>query len=153
MQIMDIINSDLIQFGVDIKTKKQALQLISKLFVAQDSNLDEKEIYHALLAREKLGSTIVGHGVAIPHCKNSQITDPIACIIRLKSYIDFSSSSYQKVNLIFGLIVPENNNNEHLRILSKIASLIDDKNIRDKLYKTQNPEDILIALNQYSEEH
>jgi len=153
MQLIDIISKDLIQFDVDASTKKKALQLMGELFVAHTPNLDSKEIYHALLEREKLGSTYVGYGIAIPHCRYSSISEPLACVMRLKNYIDFSGSNTQKVNIIFGLILPEDNNELHINMLSKIASFIDDKKLRDTLHTVHNPEEIYEKISEYSKEH
>ena len=152
MQVADILHSELIQFGIDVKTKKKALQLVSKIFAEQHPELDDKTLYHDLMAREKLGSTYVGHGVAIPHCKNNKISEPIACIVRLKSYIDFSIDSNYRVNILFGLILPDKNNDDNVKILSKIAMLIDNKSFRDKLFTTKNPQEILLSLDNFNKE-
>jgi len=154
MQLIDIINKDLIQFDVEVATKKKALQLIGDLFVAHDPSLDSKEIYHGLLDREKLGSTYVGYGIAIPHCKYPNLSEPLACLIRFKNYIDFSSSNIQKVNIVFSLILPDDDNNHiHINMLSKIASFIDDKKLRDKLNTAKNPEEVFDSINEYSKEY
>ena len=79
------------------------------------------------MQREKLGSTAVGHGIAIPHGRMESLTQPIACFVRLNEGLNMDAPDEQNVDLIFGLIVPQDNTNEHLNLLAYVAKIFDNQ--------------------------
>lgn len=95
--------------------------------------LSDMEILDALISRERLGSTGLGHGVALPHSRLSRIDKPIAAFVTLDKGVDFESADDEPVDLVFGLLVPEHCNDEHLQILAKLAKRFSDDNLRSTL--------------------
>ena len=109
----------------DIHSKKQALTLISQLVAEADSRLKAKHILESLTEREHLGSTSVGHGCAIPHARIQSLTKALCVLISLPEPINFDSDDHpQPTDIVFGLLVPEKATQEHLALLSELATHI-----------------------------
>lgn len=111
---------------------------------AQPDMLTDMEILDALISRERLGSTGLGHGVALPHSRLFNISEPIAAFVTLEKGVDFESADGQTVDLAVGLLVPEDCNDEHLKILAKLARRFSDESLRSKL-RTFNDAETLYA--------
>ena len=107
-------------------------ELIGKL-VAQHTNLDPDAIYENLIAREKLGSTGFGNGIAIPHCRLEDCHQAIGALLQLDGKIDFDALDGQPVDLIFVLLVPQEATEQHLQILKMLAGKLDRADLRDAL--------------------
>ena len=105
MQIDHILTPERTFAGVQGGSKKRVLELIGKL-VAQHTNLDPDAIYENLIARERLGSTGFGNGIAIPHCRLEDCHQAIGALLQLDGKIDFDALDGQPVDLIFVLLVP-----------------------------------------------
>ena len=108
------------------------LELIGKL-VAQHTNLDPDAIYENLIARERLGSTGFGNGIAIPHCRLEDCHQAIGALLQLDGKIDFDALDGQPVDLIFVLLVPQEATEQHLQILKMLAGKLDNAELRDAL--------------------
>ena len=120
-------------------------RLASSNFSAQ-SHLDENHIYNCLQDREKLGSTALGLGVAIPHGRVKGLKDPLISFYRLQSGIDYGSADNEPVDISIFLLVPEVATQLHLELLSEIAQTLADKNKREILRQGQLPIEILQSL-------
>ena len=103
-------------------------------------NLSSETIYRALLAREKLGSTAIGEGIAIPHCRINDCAVPAGCLVTLQEPIDFGSADDQDVDIIFVLLVPEEATEAHLKLLAALARSFSNAEVRDRVRQTQDPE-------------
>ena len=103
-------------------------------------NLSSETIYRALLAREKLGSTAIGEGIAIPHCRINDCAVPAGCLVTLQKPIDFGSADGQDVDIIFVLLVPEEATEAHLKLLAALARSFSNAEVRDRVRQTQDPE-------------
>jgi PTS system nitrogen regulatory IIA component len=103
-------------------------------------NLSSETIYRALLAREKLGSTAIGEGIAIPHCRINDCAVPAGCLVTLQEPIDFGSADGQDVDIIFVLLVPEEATEVHLKLLAALARSFSNAEVRDRVRQTQDPE-------------
>ena len=103
-------------------------------------NLSSETIYRALLAREKLGSTAIGEGIAIPHCRINECAVPAGCLVTLQEPIDFGSADGQDVDIIFVLLVPEEATEVHLKLLAALARSFSHAEVRDRVRQTQDPE-------------
>ena len=103
-------------------------------------NLSSETIYRALLAREKLGSTAIGEGIAIPHCRINDCAVPAGCLVTLQEPIDFGSADGQDVDIIFVLLVPEEATEAHLKLLAPLARSFSNAEVRDRVRQTQDPE-------------
>jgi len=90
-------------------------------------------VYEALIAREKLGSTGFGNGIAIPHCRLQGCESPVSALLHLDAPIDFDAIDGAPVDLLFVLLVPQAATDAHLELLRQIASMLDRKEVRDKL--------------------
>lgn len=132
MQIDHILTPDRTFSGVQGGSKKRVLELIGKL-VAQHTNLDPDAIYESLIAREKLGSTGFGNGIAIPHCRLGDCHQAIGALLQLDGKIDFDALDGQPVDLIFVLLVPQEATDQHLQILKMLAGKLDQAELREAL--------------------
>ena len=103
-------------------------------------NLSSETIYRALLAREKLGSTAIGEGIAIPHCRINECAVAAGCLLTLQKPIDFGSADGQDVDIIFVLLVPEEATEAHLKLLAALARSFSNAEVRDRVRQTQDPE-------------
>ena len=103
-------------------------------------NLSSETIYRALLEREKLGSTAIGEGIAIPHCRINDCAVPAGCLVTLQEPIDFGSADGQDVDIIFVLLVPEEATEAHLKLLAALARSFSNAEVRERVRQTQDPE-------------
>ena len=115
-----------ISCGAELNSKKRALELVSELIAAQQSDLIPTEVFESLVARERLGSTGLGHGVAIPHARLRGLDRTLCAFVRLKRGVDFDAIDGQPVDLICALLVPENSTDAHLELLSLLAEMFGD---------------------------
>jgi PTS system nitrogen regulatory IIA component len=132
-----------IDLDVDASSKKRVLEKVVDL-CAQDEN--KQDWFLSLIEREKLGSTGLGHGVALPHARIANIEEPTACFIRLETPIDFGSPDGEPVDLIFGLFVPEESNDTHLQILASVAERFNSEKVRKALRETNSAESVYTIL-------
>ena len=114
-------------------SKKRVLESISDLLAEDTDYIDADELYHGLLNRERLGSTGIGSGIAIPHCRLAGCRKITGLLLKLDTPVDFEANDDAKVDLIFALIVPDEQNDEHLRVLSSIAALLQSEEVRQQL--------------------
>jgi len=121
-------------------SKKRALEQIANLIGREVPELDTQAVYEALIAREKLGSTGFGNGIAIPHCRLKGCETPVSALLHLDHPIDFDAIDGAPVDLLFVLLVPEAATDAHLELLRQIASMLDRKEVRDKLRSASSNE-------------
>jgi PTS system nitrogen regulatory IIA component len=119
------LDIDLISVQSDVSSKKKLLQNMARMLsVPLPQKNKEKDVYHLLLEREKLGNTGVGNGVALPHSRCGQAHKAIIAIITLSEAIDYESLDRQPVDVAFGLLVPKEATQEHLNLLADIARMM-----------------------------
>ncbi|MCL1143758.1 PTS IIA-like nitrogen regulatory protein PtsN [Shewanella gaetbuli] len=123
-------------------SKKKVLELISDLAAAQYPPLSSQEIFESLIAREKMGSTGIGCGIAIPHGRLMNIDQPIAIFIKCEEPISFDAIDKQPVDLLFALLVPAEQCQQHLSTLSSMAEKLSDKKILKQLRKTTDSKEL-----------
>ena len=121
-------------------SKKKALETIANLIGREVPDLDTQAVFEALIAREKLGSTGFGNGIAIPHCRLQGCESPISALLHLDAPIDFDAIDGAPVDLLFVLLVPQAATDAHLELLRQIASMLDRKEVRDKLRSADSNE-------------
>jgi PTS system nitrogen regulatory IIA component len=121
------------------------------LTTALDDDAREKDVYHQLLEREKLGNTGIGNGVAVPHSRCNQATTAIVAIISLHQPIDFDSIDKQEVDLAFGLLVPKEASQEHLNLLADIARLVSDPDKKHQLSVAKMPSEVIELIGSWSD--
>ena len=129
-----ILPLEQILLDVDITSKKRAFEELGFLF-ENLQGINRSTVTDSLLARERLGSTGLGHGVAIPHGRIKGLKQPHAALLRLKAGIGFDAIDQEPVRILICLLMPESNVQQHLEILSDIAQLLGDKQMREQ-FKT-----------------
>ena len=118
----------------------RSLEQIANLISKQVPELEMQDVYEALIAREKLGSTGFGNGIAIPHCRLKGCETPVSALLHLDAPIDFDAIDGAPVDLLFVLLVPQAATDAHLELLRQIASMLDRKEVRDKLRSASSNE-------------
>ncbi len=121
MNIADIVAPERVRLAEDVQSKKRALEQLAEILTQGTPYLTASEIFNGLIGREKLGSTGIGDGVAIPHARMKGADECIGAFMRLPQPVDFESNDEQPVDLIFGLIVPDKSTEAHLDMLRKLA--------------------------------
>ena len=127
MQLEKILAPSRCYCKIDGISKKRVLTNISHLIAESIGTLDGDEIFNALMAREQLGSTGLGNGIAIPHCRVSHCQEIIGTLVTLDTPVDFDAVDNKPVDILFVLIVPEKQHDEHLKTLAGLAELFDDE--------------------------
>lgn len=127
-----ILPAEQVLVSVDATSKKRAFEEAGLLFEAQHG-LNRALITDSLFARERLGSTGLGHGVAIPHGRIKGLKQPLAAVFQLANPIGFDAPDEQPVRLMIFLLVPEAATQKHLEILSEIAELLSDGALRERM--------------------
>lgn len=123
-------------------SKKRVLEQIANLVARDLPDLDSQDIFENLIAREKLGSTGFGNGIAIPHCRLAGCSAPISAVLHLDAAVDFDAIDGAPVDLLFVLLVPEAATDEHLELLRQIASMLDRSEVRERLRQAQSSENL-----------
>jgi PTS system nitrogen regulatory IIA component len=137
MDLSDLVQVSAILPGLKANSKKQLLQLLSER-AAAITGLPEREIFDTVLQRERLGSTGVGNGIAIPHGKLAGVKQITGVFARLEQPVDFESLDDQPVDLVFLLLAPEGAGADHLKALSRIARVLRDPDTVKKVRGTRD---------------
>jgi PTS system nitrogen regulatory IIA component len=126
MKLAEILSAGRVASGVSVTSKKRALEEIAKLLAQGAPSVSHVDILNSLANREKLGSTGMGRGVAIPHGRIAGISGSIGAFLRLKHAVDYETHDGRPVDLVFGLLVPQHATGEHLQHLAAIAEKFSD---------------------------
>ena len=127
-----------IVLDLEVSSKKRLFEEAG-LLLESESGLSRAAVFECLFAREKLGTTALGHGVAIPHGRHAEVQAATGAFIRLKEAVDFDAPDGEPVSLVFVLLVPENASGEHLEV-SALAIKLSDKAVREQLWAAENAE-------------
>ncbi|MGS2723747.1 PTS sugar transporter subunit IIA [Porticoccus sp. GXU_MW_L64] len=138
MQISEILTPEHTNCCAPGSSKKRVLEYLANFLAQLNPAADSAALYEQLLARERLGSTGIGEGVAIPHCRIEGIDKAVGVMLRLQKSVDFDAIDGQPVDLVFALIVPKDDgdnqaNDEHLNTLASIAELMQNPQRREQL--------------------
>jgi PTS system nitrogen regulatory IIA component len=123
MNITELISPERAHRCTEINSKKRVLEHVSEMLAMDTARLGWNEIFDSLVNREKLGSTGLGKGVALPHGRMKMLDKPVCAFVKLDRPVDFDAADNQPVDLVFALLVPEDSTEEHLQVLSMIAEL------------------------------
>lgn len=148
MDLSDLIAPEAIIPALKASSKKQLLQIMAEK-AAVITGLPERDIFETILEREKLGSTGVGNGIAIPHGKLADVQRIVGVFARLENPVDFESLDDQPVDLVFLLLAPESAGADHLKALSRIARLLRDPDMVAKLKNTHDAQALYSLLTEY----
>ena len=142
VNIQDMLRKDYIIDDLKSKTKKEALAELSEVFLHDNTDIDRDSVVEVLMDREKLGSTGIGEGIAIPHGKLKGLENLIVSFGRSRVGVDFDSLDGGPVHLFFLLVAPENSAGQHLKALAKISRMLKDVSFRESLVEADSTEAI-----------
>jgi len=145
MELEDLVSPEGVIAHLKVTGKKQMLQELSAR-AAELTGLSERTIFETLLERERLGSTGVGQGIAIPHGKLAQLTRLHGLFARLETPVDFESVDDQPVDLVFLLLAPEGAGADHLKALARISRLLRNQSVVEKLRASDEPAALFAIL-------
>lgn len=146
MLIKDFISPQRICVDKTSKSKKAVLLKISELLADCEETLDARCLFNAFWQRESLGSTAIGHGVSLPHLRLASVQKIYGCFIKLSCPIDFSAADKKPVDLLIGLIVPENQPELHLLALRQLMMQFENKDFRQACRSSKNRDDLISLL-------
>jgi PTS system nitrogen regulatory IIA component len=146
MLISDLLSPERIRCDVQSSSKKRLLELISEELARDTDEFSKREIFESLCARERLGSTGLGKGVAIPHGRVKGSQHVQASFIRLKKPVAFDAVDGEPVDLLFCLAVPEDCGEDHLKLLAQVAELFSDPDVLRGLREAKTPGRLLELL-------
>ena len=142
MQLEDILSPERCHCRIEGISKKRILFKISEIISENIDTLEAAEVFDALMAREQLGTTGLGNGIAIPHCRFAPCENIIGALITLDQPIDFDSLDNKPVDILFVLLVPREENDEHVRTLAELATLFNDEDFCYTIRHTNDSEDL-----------
>jgi PTS system nitrogen regulatory IIA component len=142
MQITDMFKKEYIIEDLKAKSKRAVLGELSEIFTRYHSGIQNEAMVEVLLDREKLGSTGIGDGIAIPHGKLKGLDNLVIAFGRSREGIDFDAIDGKPVHIFFLLMAPESSTGQHLKALAKISRMLKDQEFRSSLMSAKNTEDI-----------
>ena len=146
MKLEKILTPARTESSVNISSKKRLLEYLSRMISSDLTNVKPEEVFDALITRERLGSTGIGGGVAIPHCRVESTEQIVGAFVSLNEAIDFDANDNKKVDIFFLLLVPLSENEAHLEILATLAEIFRDAEFRDKIRSIESNEELYLAL-------
>ena len=146
MEIDSILAPNCVLLKQQCNSKKRILEIIASHLCDHYPELDPSNVFSALIARERLGSTGIGQRIAIPHCRISGCLKTIGVLVTLAEAIDFNAIDNKPVDIIFVLVVPENNDQDHLKTLAVLAEFFSDKNKQQKIRQAESIEELYAII-------
>ncbi|MDY6843213.1 MAG: PTS sugar transporter subunit IIA [Thermodesulfobacteriota bacterium] len=153
MKLAEVLSCNSIVSDITSQDKNGALVELVKCIADQNREINENELLKVLLEREKLGSTGIGDGIAIPHGKLKTIKRLMASFGRSKEGVNFDSMDGKPAHLFFLLIAPENSVGMHLKILARISKLLKDDSLRKRLMEVTTEEEIYTIVSEKDEQY
>ena len=150
MPVLEFLSSDSVVFSLRARAKKQILQELSAHAVRQLPALDEHAVFETLQQRERLGSTGIGDGVAIPHGKLAGLDRLFGLVARLEKPVDFEALDGQPVDIAFLLLAPEGAGADHLKALAQVARMLREPGILDRIRAARDANALYAVLTRTS---
>jgi PTS system nitrogen regulatory IIA component len=147
--IAPLITPDTALLDMSFTSKKKLFEHAAELF-AQTHALKAADVFTSLFERERLGSTALGYGIAIPHGRIKSLQDACGALYRLKVPLEFDAPDNQPVSLCFVLLVPQDANERHLQILGELAQLFGDDAMRTKMLNAPTPSELIALISTWS---
>ena len=129
-----------------INSRKKVLETLAEMMADAHSGIDKQTIFNHLTDREKLGSTALGQGIAVPHCRIPNLDTPRAALLHVVPGVDYDAPDGMPVTMFFTLLVPENAAEEHLELLSGLAATLAQPTVKEQLLEADSAEQIMAAL-------
>lgn len=140
MLIRDILPISRVEQGIEINSKKAALEYLAGMLGAETPSHSSTEIFDSLIARERLGSTGLGNGISIPHGRMTGLERTMGAFLKIDEGVDFDAMDNQPVDMFFALLVPEECTDEHLKLLAALAERFSQDNFLSALRAAENVE-------------
>ncbi|WP_281715985.1 PTS IIA-like nitrogen regulatory protein PtsN [Alteromonas sp. CyTr2] len=147
MDIQAIVSLDRTECAVQCNSKKRILEIIADIAAKQNENIDQATVLNSLMARERMGSTGIGNGIALPHGRLAGLEKVIAIVVTSTPAIDFDALDEKPVDIFFALLVPEEQTEGHLQTLATVAGKLSDKETIKAIRRATTSDEILSALN------
>ena len=138
LSIGDILTAERTLIDVEVSSKKKLLEFLAGFVAGQLKDCSADDIFDSLLSRERLGSTGIGEGIAIPHCRLEGLDHVVGVLMTLEESVEFDAIDNQPVDLIFALIVPKEATSEHLELLSQLAEKFNERSFCDRLRQSED---------------
>jgi PTS system nitrogen regulatory IIA component len=146
MLLEDIIKPDSALCNAHARSKKHCLEILSELLVRTRPEIANEDVFAGLIERERLGCTSLGEGVAFPHCRADGLDTSIGALIKLSEPVEFDAQDGEAVDLVFGLIVPAEVNEQDQSNIRAISALLSDRKLRRQLRSAGSSKELYKAL-------
>ena len=146
MFISDLLTPERIALDVKARSKKRVLEMAASRLYSETDAIEQRAVYSGLCGRERIGSTALGRGVALPHCRLPDLDEPSGSLLRLHDSVDFDSPDAQPVDLVFALMLPDSLQDQNLNLLAALAEIFHDPQRRTMLRATPSPEALIELL-------
>jgi nitrogen PTS system EIIA component len=153
MKILDILGEDAIAADLAGETKPDVIRELASVLSARYPAISVDRLVEVLLEREKLGSTAIGEGIAIPHGKLPKLSGVVAAFGRSRAGVDFQSLDGGPTHLFFLLVAPEDASGAHLKALARVSRLLRDKDFRDRLLTVETRGDLYRAIKEEDDKY
>ena len=146
MQIHELITPQRISVSLPVTSKKRLLEHLSELLGHDAIGVDAQAAFQCLVERERLGSTGIGEGVALPHGRVPGLRQAVGAFVTLSQPMDFDAIDSKPVNMVFALLVPEAATSEHLQLLARLATVFRDPTARQQFSEAHDSEELYSSL-------
>ena len=152
-RLREVFSPERIQTDVQVSSLKRMIESMSGLFTKNNQHaIDKDTVFRALLERERLGSTCVGNGVALPHGRLNGLPNAVGAIMRMKTPLDMDASDEKPVFIVCGLLVPADCADAHIKILAKLARGFEEHNLHQRMMEAEDSEAIFVEIVKFDAE-
>jgi PTS system nitrogen regulatory IIA component len=146
MNLEELVSPDSVLCNVSARSKKHCLEILSELLTRSNPDIASEEVFANLIERERLGCTCLEKGIAFPHCRISGIQKSCAALMRLADPVEFDASDGEPVDLVFGLMVPEELSDEEIADIDLLTHLLRDQALRARLRAATSSKELSNAI-------
>ena len=146
MLLEELVKPEGVLCNAQARSKKHCLEILSELLVRPVPEISSDQVFENLIKRERLGCTSLGNGVAFPHCRIDGIVECNGALILLSEPVDFDASDTEPVDLVFGLMVPEQLEDDHCQTIKMVTSIMTDEGLRSRLRSAKSSSELYESL-------
>ena len=151
MNIFSLLNQERTRARMEAGSRKKVLECMSEAFSQSLPAHSKEQIFEHFITRERLGSTGLGGGVALPHCRLTGVESPIGALVTIVKPIDYDAPDNQPVDIVFGLIVPDSADDEHLKLLAQLAELFTTDNMISEIRTATDAKELLNLIHHWQQ--